>query len=352
MSSPTTSTTKSVVLITGAAGWLGGLLAKALLTDHETPNLHLILADVIPPRAPCDNAICLQADLTTQAGIDALFTTAHGVPDTIYAMHGIMSRGSEDDFDLGLKVSTADPRTVNVDSIRLLLDAARYRGSTLPTPIRFIFTSSLAVYGGQLPEVVTPDTIATPEGAYGTGKLTSELLINEYTRRGFIDGRILRLPTIVVRPGPPSNATSAFLSGIVREPLKGESTTCPIGSSPSDPAVDALHAWVASPPTTVRNLVRAKHVLASALRKHSRVICLPGFTASVRDILNALERVAGAPALARVSFADDPVNRAIVSSWPARFDNAYALSLGFVVDEGGMESAVRQFYEDVKAGIA
>lgn len=117
--------------------------------------------------------------------------------------HGIMSRGAEDNFDLGLKV--------NIDSIKLMLEAARHSGAA--EPVKFIFTSSLAVYGGPLPHTVTPETIATPEGSYGCGKLIAELLVNEYTRRGFVDGRILRLPTIVVRPGVPSAATSAFISG-------------------------------------------------------------------------------------------------------------------------------------------
>ena len=141
-----------------------------------------------------------------------------------------------------------------MDSIRYMLDAARHARSDSIPPIKFIFTSSLAVYGGPLPSVVTSSTIATPEGAYGTGKLISELLVNEYTRRGFVDGRILRLPTIVVRPGEPSAATSAFISGIIREPLHGVKAVCPIGSSLDDPAL-SLAAWVASPETTVKNFV-------------------------------------------------------------------------------------------------
>ena len=139
-----------------------------------------------------------------------------------------------------------------MDSVRLVLDACR---NAKPTrPIKFIYTSSLAVYGGPLPHVITSDTIATPEGAYGTGKLMSEILINEYTRRGYIDGRIMRLPTIVVRPGPPSAAASSFLSGIIREPLQGERAVCPVGSGMDDLAL-RLAAWVASPETTIKNFV-------------------------------------------------------------------------------------------------
>ncbi|KAF8915713.1 hypothetical protein CPB85DRAFT_1493980 [Mucidula mucida] len=281
------SPTKNVVLITGAAGWLGGLLSSAIIADPRTPDVSFILADII----------------------DKLFTTGFGIPDTVYCLHGIMSRGSEDNFELGLKV--------NIDSIRMMLQATRKYGANLSAPIKFIFTSSLAVYGGPLPEVVTPDTIATPEGAYGMGKLTSELLVNEFTRRGFIDGRIIRLPTIVVRPGVPSAATSAFISGSF-----GVEALCPIGDSIDSPELQ-LAAWLASPETTIKNFE-----------------------------LEALEKVAGKEALKLVSFKDDPINRRIVSSWPARFDNTYPLSLGFVVDEGGMVTIVEQFKKDIAAGIA
>ncbi|KAJ7641460.1 hypothetical protein FB45DRAFT_862638 [Roridomyces roridus] len=336
--------TTSTILITGAAGWLGGLLSDALIADARTPNVRFILADIVEPKAPKNvEAVTIKADLTAKDPIDALFNTKLGIPDTIYCLHGIMSRGSEDNFDLGLKV--------NVDSIRLMLQAAREYGPKADAPIKFVFTSSLAVYGGPLPHVVTPDTIATPEGAYGMGKLTSELLVNEFSRRGFIDGRIIRLPTIVVRPGVPSAATSAFISGVIREPLKGIESLCPIGNSIDDPALE-LPSWVASPETTIKNFVQAMHVPGDKFLKHTRVVCLPGFTATVRDELEALEKVGGKKALDLVKFKDDPINRRIVSSWPPRFDNTYPLSLGFHVDEGGMEPIVRQFQKDIEAGIA
>lgn len=200
------------------------------------------------------------------------------------------------------------------------------------------------------------------------GKLVSELFVNEYTRRGFIDGRIIRLPTILVRPGVPAKATSAFISGssspllsfreltalypgIIREPLKGIQSLCPIGNSIDSPEL-SLAVWLASPQTTIKNFVIAKSVPANKFRPHSRVVCLPGFTATIREELEALEKVAGKDALALVEFRDDPINRRIVSSWPAKFDNTYPLSLGFVADQGGMEPIVRQFQKDIVAGIA
>ncbi|KAF8151780.1 hypothetical protein B0H34DRAFT_862147 [Crassisporium funariophilum] len=332
----------NTVLITGAAGWLGGLLAHALVADPRTPDVQLILADIVEPKGPAgSNAVTIKADLTDKSSIETLFTTKFGKPDTVYCLHGIMSRGSEDNFELGVKV--------NIDSVRSVLEVTRANGKG--APIKFIFTSSLAVYGGPLPDVVTPSTIATPEGSYGMGKLTSELMVNEYTRRGWIDGRIIRLPTIVVRPGVPSNATSAFISGIIREPLKGLEAVCPIGNSFDSPEL-SLSAWLASPETTIKNFVIAKHVPADQFLAHTRVVCLPGFTATVRQELEALEKVAGKEVLQLVKFKDDPINRRIVSSWPPAFDNTYPLSLGFIVDEGGMEPIVRQFQKDVAAGIA
>jgi len=230
-----------------------------------------------------------------------------------------------------------------------MLNVTRHAES--PVPIKFIFTSSLAVYGGPLPEVVTPFTSTTPAGAYGCGKLVAETLANEYSRRGFIDGRIIRLPTIVVRPGVPSNTTSAFISGIIREPLKGIPASCPVRSSLDSSTLD-LATWVASPETTIKNTIRAKHVPADKILSHSRLVYLPGFTTTIREVLEALAKVAGEDALKLVSFKDDPVNRRIVGSWPAKFDNTYPLSLRFVVDEDGMEPIVRRFQADVIAGRA
>ncbi|KAF8147797.1 hypothetical protein K438DRAFT_1779890 [Mycena galopus ATCC 62051] len=334
----------NTVLITGAAGFLGGLLSEALVADPKTPNVRLILADVVEPKSrKSSDVVTVKVDLTVREAVDGLFKTEFGVPDTIYCLHGIMSRGAEDNFNLGLKV--------NFDSIRLTLEAAREFGAQSATRIRFIFASSLAVYGGPLPHTVTPETIATPEGAYGMEKLASELFVNEFSRRGFVDGRILRLPTITVRHGAPAAATSGFISGIIREPLKGIESLCPIGDSIDSPALE-LPLWLASPHTTIKNFIIAKHIPADKFLSHTRVVCLPGFTATVRDELSALEKVGGSQALQLVKFKDDPVNRRLVSSWPSRFDNTYPLSLGFVVDEGGMEPIVRQFQKDIEAGTA
>ncbi|KAJ7334809.1 hypothetical protein DFH08DRAFT_925712 [Mycena albidolilacea] len=320
----------SNTVITGAAGFLGGL---ALVAD---PNVRLILADIFEPKSPkSSTAITVKVDLTAKEAVDGLFKSEFGVLDTIYCLQGILSRGSEDNFDLGLKV--------NFDSICLTLQAAHEFGAQSAARIKFIFASSLAV-----PHIVTPDTIAAPEGAYGMGKLTSELFVSEFSRRGFVDGRILHLPTVTVRHGAPAAATSAaFISGIIREPLKDIESLCPIGDSVESPALE-LPLWLASPQTTIKNFIIVRHIPADKFLLHTRAVCLPGFTATVREELDALEKVGGKKALKLVKFTDDPVNRRLVSSWPARFDNTYPLSLGFIVDEGGMEPIVRQFQKDIE----
>ncbi|KAI0754642.1 hypothetical protein C8Q80DRAFT_1216566 [Daedaleopsis nitida] len=333
---------KTVILITGAGGFLGGLLAQALQNEQGLTDLRLVLVDIIEPVAPPNaNAITIKADLTDAAQVDALFQTAHGVPDTVYCLHGIMSRGSEDNFDLGVKVRKVSDRAPLPPALHLIVISIAGEEGRL---IKFIFTSSLAVYGGPLPDVVTPDTIATPQGAYGMGKLVDEIFINEYTRRGFVDGRILRLPTIVVRAGTPSAAASSFISAAPRPPQH-----LPHRHLPHLPAL-SLPLWVASPETTVRNLVRARTVPAAAFLAHTRVVCLPGFTTTVREELAALAAVAGPAALALVRFEPDEVSARVVSSWPARFDDSYARGLGFVGDEGGMEPIVRRFRDQLAAG--
>lgn len=309
----------------------------------------LIFAQPFPssvePKPPKDldesRFVAIKADLSQPAAVEELFNTKLGKPTVIYCLHGIMSRGAEDNFDLGIKI--------NVDSTRLMLEQARkIPGDQRP---KFIFTSSIAVFGGPLPHEVVPETITWPEGSYGCGKLIAETFVNEYSRRGFVDGRIIRLPTIVVRPGLPSPATSAFVSGIIREPLHGEEAICPIGDSFDDPSLDELEVWVASPENVIDNFIIASHVDSSKMLPYTRVINLPGFTVTVKQELEALRDVAGQATLDLVKYKKDPTNARIVGSWPRAFNNDYSLSLGFVLHPGGFKSIVESFQAGVKAGI-
>ena len=247
-----------------------------------------------------------------------------------------------ENWDLGMKI--------NVDSTRALLEKARHSQTSSGKPIKFIFTSSVATYGGDLPDVVLPSTACTPEGAYGTEKLIGEYLVTEYSRRGFVNGISVKLPTIVPRPGAPSRATSAFVSGIVREPLAGQEAICPVGSSLDDPVLAALGVWVAKPSTTLENLARAKDVLAAEeqspkMLRWSRSVQLPGFTTTILEIIEALRSIRGDEAVGLIKFDHDETCRRIVSSWPRAFDNTYALSLGFTVDKDGFEGAIKEYMQ-------
>lgn len=238
---------------------------------------------------------------------------------------------------------------INFDSIRSLLEKARKsRTDESAPPTRFVFTSSVATYGGALPDVVLPSTACTPEGAYGTAKLMAEYLVTEYTRRGFVNGISVKLPTIVPRPGAPSRATSAFVSGIVREPLARKEAICPVGSSLQDPLLEQLGVWVAKPSTTLANLARAKNILASKdasekMTRWSRSVQLPGFTVTIREIIESLRNLRGDDAVNLIQFEHDETCKRIVSSWPREFDNSYALSLGFNVDKDGFEGAIKEY---------
>lgn len=296
------------IAITGGGGFLGRRLAQALLADRAVSRI--VLADAAPIAPfPSEKRIETRQANLLEAG--AAQSVAEGA-DIIYHLAAVVSSQAEADFDLGM--------SVNVDATRSLLDAAR-AGGRRP---RFIFASSLAVFGPPLPAVVTDETALHPRSSYGTQKTIGELLVCDYSRRGFVDGRVLRLPTVCVRPGLPNAAASSFVSGIIREPLRGERANCPVSRD--------LELWLTSPRTAVANLALAAAVPAEALGD-SRIANLPGITVSVGAMLDSLARIAGKDACDRISFDEDAAVRRIVESWPARFDTARALALGFTRDK-------------------
>ncbi|OOF99962.1 hypothetical protein ASPCADRAFT_203845, partial [Aspergillus carbonarius ITEM 5010] len=268
------------------------------------------------------NARLVTADLLK--GADAVVDKSL---DAVYAFHGIMSSGSEANFDLGM--------SVNVDATRNLLEALR---RTCPG-VRVVYSSSQAVYGQPLPDVVNDSVIPTPQSSYGAEKIICETLINEYTRRGFVTGFVLRFPTISVRPGRPTAAASSFLSGMIREPLDGKECTIPLEDR-------SFKSWLCSPKTLVHNLIHTLSLPTDALPPHIRQINVPGICVTIQDMMNALEKVAGNDKLAFLKEEEDPTLRPILESWPTRFDNSQAISLGFKRDSS-FEQAVRDYQSDM-----
>lgn len=308
------------ILITGAAGFIGQLLAKALLND---PSYTLTLTDITEPPIPKgvkhpQNAKTIKTDLLTDA--DAVVDKSL---DAVYAFHGIMSSGSEANFDLGMGV--------NVDATRILLESLR---RTCPG-VRVIYSSSQAVYGQPLPEVVDDSITPTPQSSYGAEKIICETLINEYTRRGFINGYTLRFPTISVRPGAPTAAASSFLSGMIREPMDGKECIIPIEDR-------SFKSWLCSPKTLVENLVLTLSLPADAMPSHIRQINVPGICVTVQEMMDALEKVGGKDKLGFLKEQADPALIAILKSWPTAFDNTQAISLGFKRDSS-FEETVRNY---------
>jgi nucleoside-diphosphate-sugar epimerase len=314
------------IVITGAGGVLGQLLARKLLeldalTLAPAPALtlrELVLLDrVFPEPAVVDRRITHHCgEIDDQELLAAAF--APGV-DALFHLAAVVSAAAEADFDLGMRV--------NLDGLRTVLNTCRRLGSRP----RVVFTSSVAAFGGDLPVPVVDTTAATPQSSYGTQKVVGELLVADMTRKGFIDGRTVRLPTIVIRPGKPNRAASGFMSNILREPLNAEIALCPV--APETPM------WVASPQCAVDALIHAVQ-LPDEDWGWNRTINSPGITVTVAEALTALGRIAGSDVVRLVRFDHDQSIARIVLSWPAYFETRRADALGFRRD-ANIESIIR-----------
>ncbi|AFF24838.1 D-erythronate dehydrogenase [Pasteurella multocida] len=310
------------IIITGGQGFLGQRLAKTLLSHPHVQVDELILIDVIKPIAPNHDprVRCIEMDLRQPEGLDEIIDQQ---TDAIFHLAAIVSSHAEQDPDLGYEI--------NFLATRHLLECCRRRNPK----IRFIFTSSLAVYGGKLPDVIEDHTAVTPQSTYGTQKAMCELLINDYSRKGFVDGIVLRLPTICIRPGKPNKAASSFVSTIIREPLHNEMAICPVSVQ--------LKLWLSSPNTVVNNFIHALQ-LPSLPARDWHVINLPGFTVTVENMLSELAKVKGDAILQYVNVAFDEGINNIVASWPAAINCSHALGLGFHADQR-FADVIQQFIQ-------
>ena len=318
------------VLITGGAGFLGQKLAKQLLARGSLKDSdgvdqkidQLLLIDVVEANDFGDQRVkVIAGDISNPELMQQLITTEI---QSIFHLAAIVSGQAEADFDLGMRI--------NLDAARLLLEACRSAGHKP----KIVFTSSVAVYGGTLPEMVLDTTALNPQSSYGAQKAICELLLNDYTRKGFVDGRVLRLPTISVRPGAPNKAASSFASGIIREPLNGKPSICPV--SPD------LRIWLLSPRYAIESLI-AGHDLHSSVLGLNKSINLPGVSVTVGQMIESLRKISGDQVAARISVEPDSKVEAIVRSWPGAWDASRAKSLGLKADSN-FESIIKAYIED------
>lgn len=320
------------VLITGGAGFLGLQLARLLLKrgslnlDGKAVTIdRLTLLDVVAPQIDDARVRVVTGDLSDPAVLARAMDADTGA---VFHLAAVVSGQAEADFDLGMRV--------NLDASRALLETCRQLGHRP----RVVFTSSVAVYGGKLPAVVQDDTALNPQSSYGAQKAIGELLLSDYSRRGFVDGRVLRLPTISVRPGKPNAAASSFASGIIREPLAGEAANCPVAPETS--------LWLLSPRGAITALVNGLE-LDGARFGNRRVVNLPGLSVTARQMVEALRRVAGDTVADRVTWQREERIENIVGTWPAAWDVTRAVELGFQSD-ANFDDVIRGYMEDAGIG--
>jgi nucleoside-diphosphate-sugar epimerase len=305
------------VLVTGANGFLGRRVIASLLTGPNPPD-RIVAVDIAAGTFDDPRVVANAGDI---ADPEFLATVIEPDLDVVFHLAAVLSGQAEADFDLGLRV--------NVEGTYYLLQSCR----RLARPARVVFSSTVAVFGGPLPEVV-PETMAVwPQSSYGTAKSIGEFLINDFSRRGYIDGIAVRVPTVAIRPGKPNSAVSSFVSGIIREPVNGLESVCPV---PLD-----TRLWISSPDAATANIVHAARVPGEALGPW-RTVNLPGLTTTPAEMLESLERLAGPEARARVCVEIDDRIARLMCAWPGAFDLTRPLALGFAKD-AGVDEIVAQY---------
>jgi len=319
------------IAIIGAAGMVGRKLTQRLVSEGVLRGKaisSLLLADIVAAGSPQEFAgetIIQAGDLSARAETDRLVAAR---PDVIFHLAAIVSGEAEQDFDKGYRI--------NMDGMRHLLESIRAAGATDGYLPRLVFTSSIAVFGAPFPETIPEEYFHTPLTSYGTQKEISELLLADYSRKGFVDGIGIRLPTICVRPGTPNKAASGFFSNIIREPLVGKEAILPVP--------DTIRHWHASPRSAVGFLIHAANLDTTHLGPR-RNLTMPGVSATVAEQIEALRTVAGDKAVTLIRREPDETIMRIVGGWATRFDARRAEGLGFTADKS-FEDIVRTHIED------
>jgi nucleoside-diphosphate-sugar epimerase len=322
------------ILVLGAAGMVGRKLTERLLRDGRLGDhqiSRLTLQDVVAATRPAHASIPIDivtSDFSQPATAPSLVA---GRPDVIFHLAAIVSGEAELDFDKGYRI--------NLDGTRMLFDAIRLAGGGYKP--RVVFTSSIAVFGAPFPEAIGDEFFHTPLLSYGTQKAIGELLLADFSRRGFMDGIGIRLPTVCIRPGIPNKAASGFFSNILREPLAGKEAVLPVSE-------DVRH-WHASPRSTVGFLLHAA-TMDTAAAGARRNLTMPGLSATVGEQIAALKRVAGDRVTARIKREPDPFIMGIVDGWPRNFDAKRARQLGFTTVEKTFDDIIRIHIEDELGG--
>lgn len=321
------------VLITGGAGFIGQRVLSALLQRGSVPDAdgnersieRIRVSDIAQPSKAMPNDPRIETVIGDFTAPGAAAELVGGDTNLVIHLAAVVSGQAEADFDLGMRV--------NLDGTRAMLEACR----ALPKPARFVFTSSVAAFGGDMPDVLDDRTHLTAQNSYGVQKTICEQLISDYSRKGMIDGRALRLPTVVVRPGKANAAASSFASAVIREPLQGSEYACPVKPD--------TEMWLMSPRKVVESLMHGTVMPASVFGGGFRAVSLPGLTVTVQEMVDAMRDEAGQQVADRVSFKPDPMIEQIVYGWATRFETPRAEAMGFSADSD-FRSVVRAFIED------
>ena len=319
------------ILVTGSGGMIGRKLVERLVADKKLagkPIENLTLVDVVDSRIPAcapKNTKPIVADFS-EKGVAA--TLIQDKPDVIFHLAAIVSGDAEANFEKGYRI--------NFNGSWALLEAVRQEHEKSGYKPRFVFASTLAVYGPPFPDSIPDDFALTPTTSYGTQKAMTELLLADYSRKGYLDGVGVRLPTICIRPGKPNKAASSFFSGILREPLAGQEAPLPVG--------DDVRHWFASPRAAVGFFITAATIDTSSLGPR-RSMTMPGVSATVGEQIGALRKAAGEKAVALIKRVEDPFVANIVKGWAGRYEARLAAEMGFKAEKN-FDEIIKVYQED------